>query len=533
LDTRYDNNPPDYSLEEPPPSPLTVTHVVRTIGAYRSVIALSLLVVMVGYLILAVAIYLMAPAIRLTSLNFRLEFTGAEKGQYPNGAKFSSADIISTPVLLRAYKENNLDRFTRPADFISSVFVVESNEAREALAREYQARLADSRITSIDRERIQRDYELKAGSLSKNQFSINYARQRRDSVPDVLAKKVLHDILKNWADYASNDQHVLEYRISVLAPSIVAPNTAPSANPIVTTIVLRSKVMRLLENVVQIRMLPNAELMRSSDGLSLNDIAVRLDDAIRYRLDPLVDRIAASRLDDRAETLRFVSTQLAYDERVVQARKSTADAAQRTLALYMSEQLQGELAAARDTTATPSKSAQEGTESVTTQISESFIDRLIQLTNRSADSDFRQELAEEYQNATLSIVPAQQAVDYDRAVLETVRGSGDGAPNGTNAEEIAREIATTREEVRQLAVKVHELHKIVSRNLNSSTELLVTGTPRTRMERGVLPSRLLLIGVLVGLIALVTTVLLCLVHSRVRGEKNDEDAAAQTAPDAA
>jgi len=531
LDTRYVNDPTDHSLEEPPPSPLTVTHVVRTISAYRSVIALSLLAVMVGYLILAVAIYLVAPAIRLTTLNFRLEFTGAEKGQYPNGAKFSSADIISTPVLLRTYKENDLDRFTRLADFVSSVFVVESNEAREALAREYQARLADNRLTSIDRERIQRDYELKAGSLSKNQFSINYARQRRDSVPDVLAKKVLHDILKNWTDYASNEQHVLEYRISVLSPSIVAPNTAPSANPIITTVVLRSKVMRLLDNISQIRMLPNAELMRSSDGISLNDISVQLDDVIRYRLDPLVNQIAAAHLDDRAETLRFVSTQLAYDERALQARRSTADSAQQTLALYMSEQLQGELAPNAVTTAPSSSSGQEGTESVTTQISDTFIDRLIQLTNRSVDSEFRQRMAEDYQLATLSIVPAQQAVAYDRSVLELVRNSG-GTVNGTNAEAIAREITTTREEVRQLAVKVHELHKIVSRNLNSSTELLVTGTPRTRMERSLSPIRLILIGVLLTLIALVVTVLLSLVHSRMRGEKNSEDAASQTAPNA-
>lgn len=510
----------DPGFEDPPSSPLTVAHVARTIREYRSVIGLTLLAVIVGYVILAVAYYLLAPAVRVTSLKFRLEFTGAERGVYPNGAKFSSADIISTPVLLKTFRQNNMERFTQLASFDNSIYVVESNEAREALALEYQARLADQRLNPIDRERIQRDYELKAGSLAKNHFAISYARKRNDSVPDELAKKILHDILKNWTDYALNEQHVLEYRTSVLSPDIVAPKTESTANPIVSTVVLRGKVMQLLANVDQVRKVPNAELMRTADGYSLNDIAVQLADVVRYRLEPLVDRIAAARLDDRAETLRFMTTQLAYDERTLQARISTAEAAQRTLAVYTAEQQQ-KFAQSGPAAAT---STQPAAEAVTTQINESFIDRLIDLTSRSVDSDFRKEMAEEYQRATLAILPAEEAVAYDKAVLESVRSTG--AASGANAQDVARELASTRDEVRQLAFKVQEMYKIISRTLNASTELLAPGMPQTTIERGVSPVRLVLFGVLFTLLSLAVTVLLALVHSRIAASMKDNPDAA-------
>src|SRR5215212_5615 len=104
------NTHDDYSIEEPAPSAFTATYIAHTLRNYRNVIALSVMAVAVGYLILAMAAYLLAPAVRLTTLPFRLEFTGAEKGQYPNGSKFSSSEIISTPVLNKTFRQNELQR---------------------------------------------------------------------------------------------------------------------------------------------------------------------------------------------------------------------------------------------------------------------------------------------------------------------------------------------------------------------------------------------------------------------------------------
>jgi hypothetical protein len=513
----------DYSIEETAPSPFTATYIARTLRAYRGIIGLVLLAVAVGYLILGIVAYLLSPSVRVTGIGFRLEFAGAEKGQYPNGSRFASSEIMATPVMLRTFRQNELERFTSFTNFASSIYVVESNEAREALAREYQARLADPRLTSIDRERIQREYDLKAGSLSKNQFSINYARRRGDSIPDPLAKKVLHDILKNWADYVSNEQHVLEHRVTVLSPDVVAPEATDTRNPIVNTIILRGNVGRLLENIGEVRMLPNAELMRTKDGLSLNDIAVRLEDAVRYRLDPLVDRIAAARLDDRPETIRFLTTQLAYDERALKVKRNAADSLQRTLSLYINAQPQPQVIAETTTAPPAAEGPGAGPETATLmpQIGDTFIDRLIQLTSRSADTDFRQSIAQDYRYRSLAIAPAEAAVAFDRAALETVRNPS-AAATEVDPAQVEREIAASRANVRLLAARVQELHKIISQSLNPSTELITASTPYTRVFHAMSIRTVVLLGILLLLLSLVTAVLASLFHSRMHAVDEQE-----------
>src|SRR5688572_14681334 len=92
-------------------APVSVSHIVHTLQKYAGVIIISLLAIMIGYLLLAVLSYLMAPAIRVTTLPFRLDFEGATRGTYPNGRKFSSADILSTPILLAVYKKNGVQPY--------------------------------------------------------------------------------------------------------------------------------------------------------------------------------------------------------------------------------------------------------------------------------------------------------------------------------------------------------------------------------------------------------------------------------------
>src|SRR4051794_34857392 len=106
--------------------PVSVSHFFKVLGAYLPIILLSLAAVAVGYLIVALAIYIQTPSQRVTTMTFRLEFEGAERGEYPNGTKFSSAEIISTPVLLKTFNRNGLSQFTTFSKFARSVFVLES-----------------------------------------------------------------------------------------------------------------------------------------------------------------------------------------------------------------------------------------------------------------------------------------------------------------------------------------------------------------------------------------------------------------------
>jgi len=319
--------------------PMSISHFVRTLQAYAPAILLSLSAIAVLYVIIAVALYVFSPAQRVTTQQFRLDFEGASEGSYPNGIKFSSSDITSTPILLKVFQENHLDRFTTFLNFSRAIFVLESNLDYQRLAADYQARLSDPKLSAIDRERILREWQAKAASINKNEYSLNWLRTRdSDGVPESVVKKVLLDTLTGWARYAATEQHVLKYRLTVFSPQIIQESDS-NGELIIAIQMLRSKVYKILQNIDALKEVPGAELVRSPDGMSLEEIRLRLEEIVRFRLEPLTGRVSAMGLiANRPAAMRFMETQLAYDQRYLKATQDYADTIRQSFSVYSMEE---------------------------------------------------------------------------------------------------------------------------------------------------------------------------------------------------
>jgi hypothetical protein len=333
-------------------------------------------------------------------------------------------------------------------------------------------------------------------------------------------------VLREWADYVSREQHVLTYRVPVLSPDMVASTSIEDSNLIISTEVLRAKIMRIIANIDVLRALPSADLVRSTNNLSLNDIQIRLNDIVRFRLEPLIHGIAAGQLDDRSTSLRFLETQLAYDERHLERQKQFADAALKTMAMYSGQpKMPDDPATAIG--AGQRRQERDEAEIVIPQISDTFFDRLLQITSNSVDREYRQRLADRYRDAAEMVASLEQAVEYDRSVLALVRGTGSGG--GVTRESVQQQIGATRQEVRQFVVQIHQIYKALSANLNPSTELItLTGAPTTRIERTLSIKRIALYGLLTLFIAFPIILFACLVHNRIREEDAASDQAAES-----
>ena len=505
--------------------PASLSHLVHALRTYKVAMLVSFAAVALFVAAALILVYVLSPSQRTTTLPFRLNFEGAAEGKFSNGLRFSPTDIISPPILLKVFAANELGRFTTFKDFSQSVFVLESNRAYELLAQDYQARLADPKLTAVDRERIQREFEMKRQSINKSEFSINYVRSRRtDSIPETTVRKTLIDILNAWATYAVNEQHVLEYRIAVLSPQIVDDATIDPNDYIAAIQVLRAKIYRVLDNIDDIEKLPGAEQAKTpSERTSLEEIKIRLEELVRFRLEPLVTVVRAGGLvRNIATTTRFVENQLAYDERQFKAAQDRAEAARQALAVYAGDQrtLSGASAEVSQASRTAGRAAGE---TVMPQLSDSFLDRLLTLTSQSADTQYRQKLVDEYRIAARETIPFEQAVAYDQQLLREVRsGAGGGAP--VNAATVQAQIASAQQQVRQLIGNVNQIYQIVSRNLNPSTQLFTTvGTLTTRTERSRSLGRLGLYYLLILLLALPAIVVISLLHNRVHEEEAAEE----------
>ena len=501
-------------------APVSVSHLIHTLGAYRAVIVMSMIGVAIAYLIVALALYLTAPAQRTTSQPFRLDFQGANEGTYPNGVKFSTSEIVSVPVLIRVFSENDLRRFTSFDDFSKSVVVLMSNLAYERIASEYQSLLSDPRLSPIDRERIQRDWEARLQAASKNDFSINYLRDRRNmSIPEPVVRKVLVDVLNAWAAFAIRDRHVLEYRLAVLSPNVIS-TTQLTSDPLINITLLRTNLYRVLDNIADLRQIPGSDLIRTqADHVSLAELQLRIEQITRFELEPLASAAAQSS-GDRESRSRFLQDQLAYDQRALKAAQDRADAIRQAMIIYSSERNNGA------SNATPSGAIQKprtsttGTgETVMPQLSESFIDRLMTLANEPTDMKYRQKLVDDYRTAAEAVIPAEQAVSYDQQLLN------DRSPRAATLPvvSIQNQFVSASTEARQLITKVNEIFQSLSRNLNPATELYsLTAPPVTMTQRASSVSQMRLYGLLTLLIALPVIVVICLIHNRLREEDNAE-----------
>lgn len=524
------NKPHDYAerwpaeVEPAGETPISLLHLVKTIRAYLPVIGISMAVVAVGYAVCAIFLYVRSPAQRVTQQPFRLEFRGASQGELPNGVRFSPIEIISTPILLRVFEADNLGRFTSFQSFSRSVFILESNPAYEKLMNEYQARLRDPKLTPLDRDRLQNEFETKRASISKNDFAVSYAPvDGKAQIPPTLVKKVLVDILSAWANSAINERHALDYRVAVLSPNILNEQNIAGGDPIINIQILRSKIYRVIENIEVISSLPAAELAKTKDGMSLAEIRMRLEDIVRFRLEPLVGVAQASGLvRNQALTVHFLETQLAFDQRRLQAAQTHANGLRDALLIYSTEMPPDATVGSTSTGAAAGQRPKSEAETATPQLSDTFIDRILLLSKQATDAEYRQNLIEDYRRTMDGLVPLEQAVSYQQQLLAQVR-SGDTSGPKAGEESLQSEITTSTNEARSLIVKVNDVYQSVSRNLHPSTQLFsMAGPPTVRVERLRDLGKLALYGVIVLLVTLPVIVLLCLIHNRIRQEAREE-----------
>ncbi len=508
-------------------APINLSRLARTLYAYRGPIVLSLAIVLFLYIIVAGFRVFSAPSRKVTTQGFQLEFEGAETGRYPNGVEFSPAEIVSVPILDRVYKANNLSEFLPFSVFAQSVYIVESNAAFEQLAREYQARLADPKLSPIDRDRIVREFESKKQSLSKNQYSVNFSTpNRKHQLPASVARKVLRDVLSEWASYAAREQHMLQYQVAVVSPntfSLAPPNG--SVNYIARLQVLRSNIHRVVMSINEIESLPGARLAQTrGDRMTLNDLRIRLEDMVRYRLEPLVPAVRTSGLvSDVNAAIRFLEAQLSHDERSLAMRRSRAEVIRQALNAYVNRsEVVPDPEAQPDGERQPSTTGRPPGDSVTPQLSETFLERLVALTSATGDMTYRQRLVDDFRDAAMAIGPVEQAVAYDREVIAQLRSAAAGQ-GGVTAENVEQQIREIEKQLHDTVLRVNELYVTISRNLEPDTHLFTTiGVPTTRSERAVDPLRIATLGLLILLLSLPLIIGGVLIHNRMRQEDEAE-----------
>jgi hypothetical protein len=484
---------------------------------YRHFLLIGTIVGVLSILVLTLLFHLAAPEQRFTSVQFRLEFEGADRGEYPNRTQFNVAEIVATPVLNEVFNRNRIGQYTTFEDFSRAIFVLETNRAQEELAREYRNKLSDPRLTAVDRDRLEREYNLKREAINKSTLTISFAHSERTAkMPKTVVSKTLYDVLNVWSRKTVEEKGVTRYPVNVVSGDFLARTDYGSADAVIRLDVLRQKASILIDAVDDLMEIPGAPALRArQNGATLLDIVIQLQETIKFRVGPSLAKIQADgATSNPREAIQYFRTQLSYNEVRYRAAQARVDALRLALANYSdagSRETGG-----TETAPTDSNSRSQGdTSNVTPQLSESFLDRIMAIAASEKDSVYRQAKVDEIRKAALAAIPLNAEAEYYRSSIPGMSALRTGPTDPS----IEKQIAAARAEIDKAFKEFDEIYTLLSRNLNASSALYAVTSPvTTYSETGVPLKRRLIYALIASLLVLPILIMLAWLNFRLQRE---------------
>lgn len=418
-------------------------------GYWRFLVATTLAMTALAAVVSAVH-YLRQPVRWTASLEFRPTFEGADLGKYPNKLPFAASDVTDPSVLDQVFELNKIQESCARNDFRSAFFVEQRSSELQLIDSDYQSRLADARLSPVDRQRLLDEYHARRAGAPV-QYGVTFIRPAAcRTLPAAVVLKVLDDVLFTWASDADSKRGVLKQRVKVLTPNVFDVATVGKQSLFVRANLVWTNMDRVIRNIAEVELLPGAELIRFGEQrASLSEIKARMEDLQHAHLESLMTSVGAER--DR-ESVRWVEEALATATSQQQVAQNRAQANLDALREYSG--------VAPQPTPQRGESQRQGAadvQSLTPQIDRTFIDRILEMS--APNTTFRQELTRSMVKASLEAVEYESVVNHYKQLLAALKS----APSGSSAQDVSLRLDEIVKEGKDLTRQFNGLYDEWSR----------------------------------------------------------------------
>jgi len=488
----------------------------------------------IGVFLLGLAfVYVWYPNQKTAQVSFRLLFEGAEKGQYPNGMPFGPSDIASTPILEEVYKANKLEQYGGFEGFKSGLFVQQSNPRLELLRSTFLAKLADTKLTTVDRQRIEQEFEARSKGLSSADFQLLFVRTERfREMPATLVQKTLADILSTYAKDADQKKGALKYRVAIPTRNMVRKDLMDEEDYIVSLDMLRIAVRRLQGAVTALQSLPGANVVRvGPTGMTLTDAQSNLDDLLQFRISPMIGFVRAIGVTKNAAlTIQYLRNQLFTINLDRDAAKGQVQVYENSLRSYLQQRANLPAASAGSEARSSGSGGMGNVPALIPQLGDSFFDRLIELGTKGDDTAYRQTMVNKSTDVGMRLVDFEKERSYYEDLISVFEGASKRSNPAVQKQflDVFHErYPKTFEELLATIDNVNLFYDTLSQQNLNPTSLLVeiTVPPSVNTESSLAGSRLLVVAVVYFLFVGGGTIIGIFVFARFREESRSEIAA--------
>jgi len=397
---------------------VSIIGLLKPIWSHRRFLVVSTFAMTALAVLLSAVHYWRQPVLWMASLEFRPTFQGAESGRYPNALPFAPSDITDPSVLDQVFDTNKIQDFCARNDFRSAFFLEQRSSELQLIDSDYQSRLADTRLSVVDRQRLMDEYQARRAS-AQVQYGITFIRPVAcRALPAAVALKMLDDVLLTWANDSESKRGVLNQRVKVLTPKVLDVATIGKQSLFVRANLVWVNMDRVIRNISEVELLSGAELVRFGEQrVSLAEIRVRMVDLKHAHLESLMTSVGAER--DPAD-VRWVEDALATATSQQQVAQSRARANLDALREYSGVAPQP--TSLRGDSQRPPGAAD--VQSLTPQIDRTFIDRILEMS--APNTEFRQELTRDMVKATLEAVEYESIVNHYKQLFAALKRGGNG-----------------------------------------------------------------------------------------------------------
>jgi len=355
-----------------------------------------------GLTLVAVA-WRMSPVTHLASQDLSITFRGAQKGEYPNGLPFSIEELLDPVVLRIVYDRQNLSQWLDFEAFRAALSVsIDPGEVHK-IRREYEGRLTDPKLAGPDRRRLEEEFLSRIQTSSAGLYQVGWFEfgRERGLVPWEVKARVLAEIPAVWADQAVRIRQVLFFPVALPGSSL----RKGEALKVLADLDSRSRVLD--EALGEMVALPGGDQAVLGDGSNLADLSLRLRSFREQEL-PLVQQSffaglrASGEREGVAESFRM---QLQSRDLVAARMQGRLQALLETYQDYLAGRpgISSEMVR--------SGSGDGGERGSAILMDESFLGRLLDLTQGGTDRGYRQKIVAEIDVARQEATRARQAAE--------------------------------------------------------------------------------------------------------------------------
>lgn len=396
-------------------------HLLRR---YRHWLEISFLALVISGLggLAAASLFLKQEATGTLELEF--VFAGAERGLFPNNQPFSPEDLLDDSVVRQVYVRNSLARWLKYEEFKSGLSLNRAGTDLLLLRSEYQAKLDDRKLTVADRQRLEEEFATRSQAIPPIRYRLAWNREARPGrlLPRELLRRSLRDLPRVWADEAVRKKQVLLFAARIPGPARLGAEADVLAS--FNELLERSRSLQF--GLEELAKMPGVNLPTGQDRPNLADLLLGLriltEQTIPEIQLTLLANVDSPEAAERVE--RSFQLQLRTRESRLQQAKGGVASVLATYRDYLAgrpgSDFSGTLGAKADATGRNSAAPLAGA-GTSLQISDSFLNKLMDVTKGNEDGPYRTQMVERIRSARLGEVDEESSSEETRQILQSIQ----------------------------------------------------------------------------------------------------------------